>query len=140
MVLLDSIRKKTRAVEDLIDRLGLTGVSVWTRRAEEVRRDGSGAEMFDIVLARAVASLRDLVRWAGPYLKGRRRPPAGIVEREKLILESPGLIALKGGDLEKEIGEMRTKESVGSVRVIDMTFRGSAQLEMKDKKAVIVTL
>ena len=32
VVLLDSIRKKTLVVQDLVDRLGLTGVSVWTGR------------------------------------------------------------------------------------------------------------
>ena len=53
---------------------------------------------------------------------------------------SPGLIALKGGDLEKEIAETRIKESVRSVRVIRMSFEGSLELGLEDKKAIVVAL
>ena len=53
-------------------------------------------------------------------------------------LTSPGLIALKGGDLEKEIAETKIKESVRFVRVIRMSFEGSLALGLEDKKALIV--
>jgi hypothetical protein len=53
---------------------------------------------------------------------------------------SPGLVALKGGELEEEIAETKIKESVRFVRVIRMSFEGSLELGLEDKKAVIVSV
>jgi 16S rRNA (guanine527-N7)-methyltransferase len=138
LVLLDSIRKKTLAVQDLVSRLGLAGVSVWTGRAEQVHRIEHAAGTFDLVVARAVASLRDLVHWSRPYLRVSRTAPEDLPEGARVSLTSPVLIALKGGDLEKEISETRIKESVRFVRVIRMSFEGSLELGLEDKKALIV--
>jgi 16S rRNA (guanine527-N7)-methyltransferase len=138
LVLLDSTRKKTLAVQDLVRRLGLTGISVWTGRAEQVHRNQPAAGTFDLVVARAVASLRDLVRWSRPFLRPSQTTSLEITGGNRVKFISPGLIALKGGDLEKEIAETRIKESVRFVRVIRMSFDGSLELGLEDKKAIIV--
>jgi 16S rRNA (guanine527-N7)-methyltransferase len=138
IVLLDSIKKKTMAVQDLVDRLGLAGISVWTGRAEQFHLNEPVNEKFDLVLARAVASLRDLVRWSRPYLKISTTTPGEIIVGKRMRLTSPGLIALKGGDLEREIAETKIKESVRFVRVIRMSFEGCLALGLEDKKAIIV--
>jgi 16S rRNA (guanine527-N7)-methyltransferase len=140
IVLLDSIRKKTLVVQDLVERLGLTGVSVKTGRVEELSRGGGGIGKFDLVVARAVASLRDLVRWSRPCLKAPGGEPWESQGGNKLRLVSPCLVALKGGELEREIAEARTKESVRFVRVIEMGFEGSVELGWEDKRAVITGL
>ncbi len=140
VVLLDSTRKKTLAVQDLVDRLGLTGVSVWTGRAEQVHHDRKAGGTFDLVVARAVASLRELVHWSRPYMRVSRTAPGVTDGGNRVKFISPGLVALKGGDLEKEIAETKTKESVRSVRVIRMSFEGSIELGLEDKKAVIVSV
>jgi 16S rRNA G527 N7-methylase RsmG len=129
---------KTAALQDLVDRLGLTGVSVWTGRAEQVHRNQHAAGTFDLVVARAVASLRDLVHWSRPYLRVTRAAPVETTDRNRVRLTSAGLVALKGGDLEKEIAETRIKESVRFVRVVRMSFEGSLELGLEDKKAIIV--
>ena len=136
-VLLDSIRKKTLAVQDIVDRLGLTGLSVRTGRAEEVGRSG-GAGTFDIVVARAVAPLRDLVRWSRPYLKDSRDPPWETTPEKRLKLTGPALVALKGGDLEKEIAETKMKERVRLIHTLRLSFSGSLEMRLEDKQAVIV--
>jgi 16S rRNA (guanine527-N7)-methyltransferase len=137
VVLLDSIRKKTHAVQDIVDRLGLTGISVRTGRAEEV--DGkSGAGTFDIVVARAVAPLRDLVRWSRPYLKDSRATPWELTGKNRVKITGPALIALKGGDLEKEIVEAEIKERVRFIHTLRMSFNGSLEMHLEDKQAVIV--
>jgi 16S rRNA (guanine527-N7)-methyltransferase len=140
LVLLDSIRKKTLAVQDLVDRLGLAGVSVWTGRAEQVHHDLKAAGTFDLVVARAVASLRELVHWSRPYLRVSHATPGEIEGGSRLRFTSPGLVALKGGDLEKEVAETKLKESVRFVRVIGMAFEGSVELGLEDKKAIIVNV
>jgi 16S rRNA (guanine527-N7)-methyltransferase len=140
VVLLDSIRKKTLAVQDLVDRLGLTGVSVWTGRAEQILHDQHAAGTFDLVVARAVASLRELVHWSRPYLRVSRTASGETLSGNRVMFRSPGLIALKGGDLEKEIAETKLREPVRSVRVIRMSFEGSLELGLEDKKAVVVSI
>jgi 16S rRNA (guanine527-N7)-methyltransferase len=140
MVLLDSIRKKTLVVQDLVDRLGLTGVSVWTGRAGEAHYDQKAGGTFDLVVTRAVASLRELVHWSRPYLRVSRAAPGETNGGNRARFKPPGLVALKGGDLEREIAETKLKESVRSVRVIPMSFGGSIELGLEDKKAVIVSI
>jgi 16S rRNA (guanine527-N7)-methyltransferase len=140
LVLLDSTKKKTMAVQDLLDRLGVTGVSVWTGRAEQVHLDRHAAGTFDLVVARAVASLRELVHWSRPYLKVSQATHGESAGGDRVSFTSPGLLALKGGDLEKEIAETKIRESVRSVRVISMSFEGSLELGLEDKKAVIVCM
>ena len=140
VVLLDSIRKKTLVVQDLVDRLGLTGVSVWTGRAEEAHHDQKAGGTFDLVVTRAVASLRELVHWSRPYLRVSRSAPGETNGVNRVRFVSPGLVALKGGDLEREIAETKSKESVRSVQVIRMSFEGSIELGLEDKKAVIVSV
>jgi 16S rRNA (guanine527-N7)-methyltransferase len=139
-VLLDSIKKKTGAVQDMVGSLGLSGVSVWTGRAEDAYRNESAAGMFDVVVARAVASLRDLVRWSRPYLKAGAASRSDAADGTKSKVTASGLVALKGGDLEKEIVEAKIKEGVSSVRVIRMSFEGSTELGLEDKKAVMVSV
>jgi 16S rRNA (guanine527-N7)-methyltransferase len=140
IVLLDSIRKKTTAVQEMVDRLGLTGVSVRTGRAEEIQPGREGIGTFDIVVARAVASLRDLARWSRPCLNVPGPIPAQIPDGKRIRLTSPVLVALKGGDLAAELEEARIKEGVKSIRVIQMSFDGALELGLEDKKAVVLSL
>jgi 16S rRNA (guanine527-N7)-methyltransferase len=140
IVLLDSIRKKTAAVEDMVGQLGLQGAAVWTGRAEEAWRTEEASGKFDFVVARAVASLRDLVHWSRPYLKAAGPPPIPGSGGRKLMISSPALVALKGGDLEKEIAEAKIKERISDVSIIRMSFEGSLELGLEDKKTLIVRL
>jgi len=135
VVLLDSIRKKTTAVQNMVDTLALTGVTVWTGRAEEMSHDPERKETFDFVLTRAVASLEDLARWSRPYLK----KDGGSLSGEETKIRPPALVALKGGDLEKEIASARMKGHIRAVRVVPMSFPGSTSLGLEDKKLVAAT-
>ena len=64
--LLDSTRKKTRFLEEMVAELGLD-VPVHTGRAEELASTEL-AGSFDVVTVRAVASLAQLVPWCAPFL------------------------------------------------------------------------
>ncbi|HMK38644.1 MAG TPA: hypothetical protein VK569_04830, partial [Bacteroidota bacterium] len=59
-------------------------------------------------------------------------------EGRRIVLSSPALVALKGGDLEREIAETKIKESTRLIRTVRMSFEGSSELGLEDKKAVIV--
>ena len=68
-VLLDSIQKKTKAVEDMALPLSLPNVSVVCSRAEDLNKLTNYQNGFDAVIARAVSGLEDLVAWGMPFLK-----------------------------------------------------------------------
>lgn len=67
--LLDATRKKTAFLHDAAAILGID-VEVHTGRAEELGAGDLGGT-FDVVTARAVAPLRTLVAWAGPFLRAQ---------------------------------------------------------------------
>jgi 16S rRNA (guanine527-N7)-methyltransferase len=141
VTLLDSIRKKTTAVEQMIGVLGLSRAHVLTGRAEELGKSSSQAHRYDVVVARAVAPLADLVKWSRPFL-GKRQ--AGPTTRRigrmagKTEFEFPYLLALKGGDLQQEIAETRLKVKDFPITEINLVFPGSEILDLVDKKLIIV--
>lgn len=65
-ILLDSVAKKLNIVETISTELGITGLTCVHDRVESFPT--SSAQRFDVVLARAVASLPVLVEYASPCL------------------------------------------------------------------------
>ena len=66
--LLDATAKKCDFLRETAETMGLTNVEILCGRAEDVGR-GELRESFDLVTARAVASLRELIELALPLLK-----------------------------------------------------------------------
>jgi 16S rRNA (guanine527-N7)-methyltransferase len=69
LTLLDSAAKKTAFLEAIVERLSLVDVAVVTGRAESIAHDPDHREAYDLVLARAVASLPALLELALPFLR-----------------------------------------------------------------------
>jgi 16S rRNA (guanine527-N7)-methyltransferase len=69
LVLLESVGKKCRFLEGVVDRLGLARVEVVEGRSEDFGRDPARREAFDLVVARAVAPLPVLLEYALPLLR-----------------------------------------------------------------------
>ena len=69
LALADSVRKKTRFLERVVDVLGVTGVSVHTGRAEELARRAGLRQSFDLTLARGVARMPTLLEYALPFCR-----------------------------------------------------------------------
>jgi 16S rRNA (guanine527-N7)-methyltransferase len=68
VTLLESVAKKCRFMEDVALELGLDAVDVLEGRAEDFARDPAHRGRYDLVVARAVASLPVLVEYALPFL------------------------------------------------------------------------
>ena len=100
--LVDSIGKKLKIVEAIAETIGLKNISTQHTRAEEIKN-----RKFDFAVSRAVAPLKDLWRWSKPLLKGSSYKLQAA--RDEKIIQKPGLICLKGGDLAQEISESATK-------------------------------
>lgn len=69
VTLVESVAKKADFLIELAKRLGLGNVRVANVRAEELGNDPTFRESFDVVLARAVASLPVLAEYALPLAK-----------------------------------------------------------------------
>lgn len=89
-VLVDSIGKKIKVVQAVVDALGLTNVTAIHGRAEQV--DGR----FDFVVSRAVTRLKNFLPWVRDKFASRSINPW-----------PNGILYLKGGDLDAELNEVK---------------------------------
>jgi 16S rRNA (guanine(527)-N(7))-methyltransferase RsmG len=140
-VLLDATRKKVNAVQEILTALGLPGIAaVWGRAEEFARADGCRPG-FDVVLARGVAPLNELVRLAYPLLRSRAAESGKSTKERgrKRHLPIPSLLAFKGGELSSEVAKARRFKPLDQVEVRQIAFEGSEHLGLEDKKIVVVT-
>lgn len=93
-LLIDSIGKKIKVVQEVTNALKLANVNASQIRAEEV------PEKFDFVVSRAVTRLQPFYSWIN----------------NKILKSGPGqetgILYLKGGDLEEELSELKAKKEV----------------------------
>ncbi len=86
--LVDSIAKKIKVVNEVVEGLGLTNVKTSHSRVEDV----SGT--YDFIVSRAVAAMPTFVYW----VKDK------VAKKQKHDLKN-GIIYLKGGDLAEELND-----------------------------------
>lgn len=134
ITVLDSIRKKTTAVQNIVDNLSVTNVKVLTGRAEKIAQQHRSC--WDVTIARAVAPLNELIKWSKPLLKNSGRKK--IEDFQQKTWETPLLVALKGGDLAAEVQAAKTRSATSDIQIIDMVFAESETIGMNDKKIVVV--
>lgn len=90
--LVDSIGKKIKVVNAVIESLGLKNVTAEKIRAEELK------EKYDFVVSRAVTRLPEFVPWI------RKN-----ISRKQINPMPNGIIYLKGGNLEEEIKPFKNR-------------------------------
>ena len=69
VTLLDSLNKRIIFLNDVIEKLGLTGITAVHSRAEEGGRNAAFREKYDIACARAVAAMPVLLEYCVPFVK-----------------------------------------------------------------------
>lgn len=89
--LVDSIAKKLKVVNEVVEGLGLENVKTTHSRVEEIN------STYDFIVSRAVAAMPTFVHW----IKGK------VAKDQKNTLKN-GVIYLKGGDLEEELKDYQT--------------------------------
>jgi 16S rRNA (guanine527-N7)-methyltransferase len=112
--LVDSIGKKLKVIEAAKEAVGLKNIFTFHSRAEDMEYQ------YDYVVSRAVAPLKELMRWSTTKFL-----PKHLNEKRN------GLICLKGGDLTTE------KEGVKVVEAIPLTAYFAEEF-FKDKSLVYV--
>lgn len=89
--LVDSIAKKLKVVDEVVEGLGLTNVKTTHSRVEDIH------DTYDFIVSRAVAAMPTFVHWT----KGK------IAKNQTHQLKN-GIIYLKGGDLTEELQDYKT--------------------------------
>lgn len=69
VTLLDSLNKRVKFLNEVINQLGLNGIYAVHGRAEDFGRDQSYREQFDYAVSRAVANIATLSEYCLPYVK-----------------------------------------------------------------------
>ncbi|WP_191858851.1 16S rRNA (guanine(527)-N(7))-methyltransferase RsmG [Hanstruepera ponticola] len=91
--LVDSIAKKLKVVNEVVEGLGLENVKTSHSRVEDVN------DTYDFIISRAVAAMPTFVHW----IKGK------VAKKQNHDLKN-GILYLKGGDLSEELQDYKTAE------------------------------
>jgi 16S rRNA (guanine527-N7)-methyltransferase len=100
LTLVDSVAKKARFLELVVEALGLDGVTVVAERAETLGHDAAYRERFDWAAARAVAELRVLVELLLPLCRvgGHLLAQKGTSAAAEISAAGPAIAAMGGGE------------------------------------------
>ena len=104
VVLLDSLNKRIKFLNEVILQLGLDGIRTIHGRAEDFARDQNYRESFDLCVSRAVANLSSLSEYCLPYtaLGGRFISyKSGKIDEE--LAEAEKAIRVLGGETENVV-------------------------------------
>ena len=93
--LVDSTEKKVKVVNAVSKELSLKNVTTQCKRVEDMN------DKFDFVLARAVADMSTILKWT-----------VNNISPNSNNIVPNGIIALKGGDLDKELSRIENKKIV----------------------------
>lgn len=108
ILLLDSLNKRLKFLDEVIRELGLKNISTIHSRAEELQSKGEYRESFDICVSRAVSVLPTLSEYCLPYVKisGYFVAYKGVNHEE--IKLSQNAVKVLGGSIE-EVKEFNIK-------------------------------
>ncbi|OYX27486.1 MAG: 16S rRNA (guanine(527)-N(7))-methyltransferase RsmG [Flavobacteriales bacterium 32-35-8] len=88
--LVDSIAKKIKVVDEVVEGLGLENVKTTNSRVEDIN------DNYDFIISRAVAAMPTFVHWT-----------KGKIAKEQTHAIKNGILYLKGGDLEDELKDYK---------------------------------
>ena len=145
--LIDSIQKKVKAVVDIVEKLSLENVEAVCGRAEALSLEAKYHRSFDYVIARAVGSVEDLIRWGMPFLKtvqandAAQKAGPNVPPRQESYgntFARGSILLLKGGELDKELEDARNKTGPRRLQAFTIRIEGADASDSVDKKLVVI--
>lgn len=103
LVLADSLNKRIKFLQDVVNQLGLKKVDALHARAEEMGRNKLYREQFDLCVSRAVANLSSLSEYCIPFVK-----------------EGGKFISYKSGEIEEETSQAKKAVSILGGKIVDV--------------------
>jgi 16S rRNA (guanine527-N7)-methyltransferase len=131
MRLLDSIGKKTAALQAILHEMKFESAEVITGRAEDLSKRSEFQGRFDYVISRAAGKLDEVAKWSHGFLGSFQAAADDFIPAGTLIV-------LKGGEFENEIKHARNLKFVRSVTVTETAFQGMDEIYNKEKKLVMI--
>lgn len=102
VVLLDSLNKRIKFLDEVIFQLGLTEIRTIHGRAEEYARKEEYREQFDLCVSRAVANLSTLSEYCLPYIQvGGMFVPYKSGEIDDEVEQSKKAVRILGGNIKE---------------------------------------
>lgn len=120
VTIVDSLQKRLTFIEHLAEELGLEGVSCVHGRAEDVGQNPAYRGQFDIVTARAVASLNVLAEYCLPLVKIGGQ-----------------FLALKAQKSDQELEEARAAIRILGAKLIKVT-EDQLPVEAADRRYILI--
>lgn len=119
-VLIDSLRKRLKIIDELCEELDIKNVMTVHARAEDLGNDKEHREKYDVCVSRAVARLNVLVEWGLPLVK-----PNGA------------MIAFKGLKTEEEVEEAKKAIKILGGR-LDRIYKYSLESEEMHSRSLVI--
>lgn len=104
ITLLDSLQKRIRFLDEVVQTLNLKGVTTIHGRAEEYARQKEHREKYQICVSRAVANLSSLAEYCLPFVKKGGyfvSYKSGNIEEE--LSRSENAVKILGGEIENTV-------------------------------------
>ena len=114
ITLLDSLNKRVRFLNEVIEELGLTDIEAVHARAEEGARKQEYREQFDLCVSRAVANLSTLSEYCLPFVK-----------------KSGCFVSYKSSQIEEEL-----QQSKKAVKILGGKIRNVEEKQLPDTDIV----
>ncbi|CAN5640571.1 16S rRNA (guanine(527)-N(7))-methyltransferase RsmG [soil metagenome] len=120
LLLVDSVAKKIKVLEDITEKMELKDTDAISERAEILSIDKLFRKKFNYVTSKAVAPLDKLYAWTENFLKS-----------------DGACICIKGGDIDEEVVELKKKFKNIETNIIEYSF--PEIYNIVDKKIVVIT-
>lgn len=102
ITLLDSLNKRVKFLNEVIEELGLTGIQTVHSRAEDLAQDAVHRQQYDICVSRAVANLSTLSEYCIPFVKqGGYFISYKSTQIEEELKQAKKAVQVLGGTLEQ---------------------------------------
>lgn len=104
IVLVDSLNKRIKFLEEVVEKLQLTDISCIHSRAEDLAQNKEYREQFDLCVSRAVANLSTLCEYCIPFVKVGGNfvsYKSGVIQEE--LEQAKYAISTLGGELSEVI-------------------------------------
>ena len=118
ITLADSLNKRIKFLDEVVETLGLEKVTTIHARAEELARNKEHRESYDLVVSRAVANLSTLGEYCIPFVK-----------------MNGDFISYKSGEVEEEV-EVAKK----AVKILGGQIRDVYKFELSEQKRSFVII
>ena len=119
ITLLDSIKKKVKALDDIIVKMNFKETKAVCSRAEDLSKEKDYNKKYDIVISKTVATIDKLYEWGNVFLN-----------------ENGKMICIKGGDISNELDTFNKMNPDVSYEIISFSFDDEYKIE--DKKIVVI--